>query len=93
MHVNSLVHAASGGRSARAIVRPAGLHFFVSVLLLSIFTLLFSLYSSVSLPNFIFDVPMHCARRTLVHEFYISNSHTECYLLLSRDEIVLTSEF
>ena len=60
--------------------RPSGLRLFVPALLLSILTLLFLPYSSVSL----FHSCCSHARvfgKTLVHEFHISYSNTEWYLL------------
>ena len=54
----------------------------------SILTLLFLASSFVSLSYFIFPVPMRECGKTLVHEFPISYSHTEWYLLFSRNDMI-----
>ena len=71
--------------------RPSGLIFFVPSLLLSIFEPLFLPSSPVSV---LFRSCCSDARvfgKTLMHEFPMSYSHTECTFLFSRGEIVCTS--
>ena len=66
--------------------RPSALLLFVPAVLFSILTPLFCVSSSVSLSYFVLAFPMR--RKTLVHVFPMSYSHTEWYLPFSRGEIV-----
>ena len=78
-----------GRRWARATVRLTGLIFFVPDILLSIFTLRFLPFSVLSLSYLILVFSMRkCSRKRVLRDFHVSYSHSEWYLLSTRDGIV-----
>ena len=81
----------TGEWQARATVKQSGLLFFrsrfTSFFSLPLYFFPYSLFSSYLLPlllcliSFFLFLYAQVVRKTLVHEFHISNSHTEWYLL------------